>query len=124
MTKPILTLLISVGILLPQLANAYTVEELSKNQYNRELNLPIGEYSTVVKMVDNMKSMDKKHLKSLLTKEDVSLYEASYGLYFLALQYLKEGDVEHGVKLLHVSAEDYLNPIALSEMARILLPWR
>lgn len=62
---------------------------------------------------------DRSHLMKILKKEDVTLYEVSYGLYYLGLSYLKEGDVEHGVKLLHASAEDYLNPMALSEMARI-----
>ena len=94
------------------------VSHLLDNQYNKK-NLPVGEFSTVENMVNNMEKQDRNHLLKTLNDEDVTLYEASYGLFFLGLTYLHDGDVEKGVKYLKASAEDYLNPLALGEMARI-----
>jgi hypothetical protein len=95
-----------------------TLAEMSDNQYNRH-GYDVGDFSEVSQILATYTKFDKEQLLNKLEHEATTLYEVSYGLYFLAMRYMQQEAYQDGFRYLRIAADDYLNPLAMVKLARV-----
>ena len=94
------------------------LDSLCDNHYNR-LRLPIGKFEQVKAIIALNKKSSVKEIKARLNTRKITLYEASWGLYYLGQKSLNDKDYKHFVKYLTIAADDYLNPWAMTLLAKV-----
>lgn len=89
------------------------------NNPNNEKGYPAGRITEAKPVVDKLTKMNKEQVKNFIDSASLSLTEISYSLYFWAMRHIQEGKVDEGVKLLQLTADQYLNPMAMTKLARL-----
>ncbi len=100
---------------------SYSLQELENNRYN-DLNLrlePNIETYGLEKILEEFALLDTTQLLRQLAANDLELNRASYGLFYLANNYAKVGDMQRFLKYHKIAAEQYLNPLSMLKMAQI-----
>lgn len=95
-----------------------SLAELCDNQYNRH-GYAVGDFSDVNEMLASYTKLDQEQLLKTLEQEATTLYEVSYGLYFLSMRYMQQEAYQDGFRYLAIAADDYLNPLAMVKLARL-----
>lgn len=99
----------------------YTLKELSNN-FDNQLKLAITAHADFKAINKKYEKKTTEEIKALLTEPNISFVTASYGLYYLGfnhIQHKKEAKVREGIKYLHVAADQYYNPFAMSTLGRM-----
>lgn len=94
------------------------LDRLCNNHYNR-LNLPVGKMTDVKQIIDAARKSTPQELKAKLNANNITLQEASWDLYYLGQKSLSDNDFKSFVKYLTVAADDYLNPWAMTLLAKV-----
>jgi len=94
------------------------LERLCNNHYNR-LNLPVGKMADVKGIIEVARKSTPAELKTKLNANKITAEEASWYLYYLGQKSLSTDDFKGFVKYLTVSADDYLNPWAMTLLAKV-----
>ena len=89
------------------------------NNPSNEKGYPAGRITEAKPIVDKLTKMRKEEVKNFIDSAALSLTEVSYSLYFWAMRHIQEGKVDEGVKLLKLTADNYLNPMAMTKLARL-----
>ncbi|MCP4438768.1 MAG: hypothetical protein GY810_07470 [Aureispira sp.] len=97
---------------------SYTLEQLQDNMRNKQ-GLEVEPKIKIGELCESFKGQSLKEITKRLTKEDLGLYEASYGLHYMGNRYLQSGDFRHGIHFLEVAADEYFNPLSMLKLARI-----
>jgi len=92
------------------------LDRLCNNHYNR-LNLPVGKMADVKGIIEVARKSTPAELKAKLNANKITMEEASWYLYYLGQKSLSTDDFKGFVKYLTVSADDYLNPWAMTLLA-------
>ena len=101
-----------------QPAGASGLDTLCRNHYNA-LHLTVGKFEQVKAIIERDKKASVQELKNGLNAKNITLYEASWGLYYLGQKSLSNQDFPHFVQYLTVAADDYLNPWAMTLLAKV-----
>lgn len=99
----------------------YTLIELENNPLNIlalrvEGNLDSDQLE---KLLDKLAVRDTTKIIRILEAPNVTLHEASYGLYYLANTYAGEGELSRAKYYHEVAAEKYLNPLSMLKLAQL-----
>jgi len=93
-------------------------DKLCHNHYN-ELHLKVGKYEEIKAIIDRDKKASVQELTTILSAKNITLDEASWGLYYLGQKSLGNEDFIHFVKYVTAAAADYLNPWAMTLLAKV-----
>ncbi len=94
------------------------LDRLCNNHYNR-LNLPVGKMSDVKQTIDVARKSTPAELKAKLNASKITLEEASWYLYYLGQKAIQNDDYKGYIKYMTVAADDYLNPWAMTKLAKV-----
>lgn len=79
----------------------------------------VGKAAQLESSFKHFKNMSTEELIEALEQEDLSLYEISNALFMLANQYFQKEQIEQGMEAITISADDYHNPLAMVQLAKI-----
>ena len=85
------------------------LDSLRVNHYN-QLHLPVGKFEQVKAIIERDRRADIPEIRAGLNAKNVTLYEASWGFYYLGLKAIQKDDYANYIKYMTVAADDYLNP--------------
>ena len=95
-----------------------TISDYLSNKHN-ERNFLQGTLVDGNQLIDQYLEMDKNQVEQHMNDKDLTLHEISNAVYFYAMRHIQENKVQDGFEMLHIAADDYLNPIAITKLARI-----
>jgi len=114
MTRPLTVLLLS---LLPAFGET-ALDRLCDNHYNKR-GLQPGAYALNKAAIEAAKKATVPELTARLNAPGITATEASWTLYYLGQKSLGTNDYKAFVKYLTVAADDYLNPWAMTLLAKV-----
>ncbi len=94
------------------------LDSLCANHYN-QLHLPVGKFEQVKAIIERDRKADIPEIKAGLNAKNVTLYEASWGFYYLGLKAIQKDDYANYIKYMTIAADDYLNPWAMVKLAKV-----
>lgn len=95
-----------------------TITDYLNNKHN-ELNFLQGSLMDGNELIDQYLNMDKAQVEQHMNETNLNLHEISNAVYFYAMRHIQANKVQEGFDMLHIAADDYLNPIAITKLARI-----
>ncbi len=99
-------------------AGASGLDSLCANHYN-QLHLAVGKFEHVKAIIERDRKAGLPELKASLNAKNVTLYEASWGFYYLGLKAIQKDDYPNYIKYMTIAADDYLNPWAMVKLAKV-----
>ena len=94
------------------------LDRLCDNHYNKR-GLKSGDFAQVKPIIDSARKATVKELAARLNTPGITLDDASWSLYYLGQKSLGDNDFKSFVKYLTAAADDYLNPWAMTLLAKV-----
>lgn len=98
---------------------SHSIEELSNNA-NNQLELRVAqnmEREDYLQLFEQFQGLSVEEIQAQLTKQPISLQEASFGFYYLANAYAGANQMEQALQYHLLAAEQYYNPQSYLKLA-------
>ena len=99
-------------------SNLNRLDRIFDNAGNKQ-QFRIGKAADLESSYRRFKEMDEEAVQEALANEDLNLYEISNALLMLANKQFQDNRIDQGMKAITAAANDYHNPMAMVQLARI-----